>query len=147
MVKQWSYNVGPCVMGLIALVKVLGSAWKYLKFSLAFSRHWNPWKNSTFLIRMLKKPQFSIFIHTQRVSVTLAIALCLSSSLSSLLSSARTLLVFRLLHSNRYMDLLQIFCGCSLGGPLISLKKSGCYPYEIMGNFVQFLANSLKKYF
>ena len=30
-------------------------------------------------------------------------------------------LVFRLLLSNRCMDLLQILCGCSLGGPLQSL--------------------------
>ena len=38
-------------------------------------------------------------------------------------------LVFRLLLSNRCTDLLQILCGCSLGGPLLSLLKSGCYPY------------------
>ena len=38
-------------------------------------------------------------------------------------------LVFRLLLSNRCTDLLQILCGCSLGGPLPSLLKSGCYPY------------------
>ena len=52
-------------------------------------------------------------------------------------------LVFRLL-SNRCTDFLQILCGCSLGGPLLSLLKSGCYPpfHGIMGNFVQFLANS-----
>ena len=52
-------------------------------------------------------------------------------------------LVIRLL-SNRCTDLLQILCGCSLGGPLLSLLKSGCYPFfhGIMGNFVQFLANS-----
>ena len=37
-------------------------------------------------------------------------------------------LVFRLL-SNSCTDLLQILCGCSLGGPLLSLLKSGCYPY------------------
>ena len=35
---------------------------------------------------------------------------------------------FRLL-SNRCTDLLQILCGCSLGGPLLSMLKSGCYPY------------------
>ena len=77
-----------------------------------------------------------IFSHTQRVSVTLAITLCPSSasslsSLSSLSSSlsAWTFLVFRLLLSNRCTDLLQILCGCSLGGPLLSLLKSGCYPY------------------
>ena len=29
-------------------------------------------------------------------------------------------LVFRLLLSNRCTDLLQILCGCSLGGPLLS---------------------------
>ena len=53
-------------------------------------------------------------------------------------------LVFRLLLSNRRTDLLQILCGCSLGGPLLSLLKLGCYPFfhGIMGNFVQFLANS-----
>ena len=52
-------------------------------------------------------------------------------------------LVFRLL-SNCCTDLLQIFCGCSLGGPLLSLLKSGATPifHGIMGNFVQFLANS-----
>ena len=38
-------------------------------------------------------------------------------------------LVFRLLLSNRCTDLLQILCGCSFGGPLLSLLKSGCYPY------------------
>ena len=38
-------------------------------------------------------------------------------------------LVFRLLLSNRCTDLLQILCGCSLSGPLLSLLKSGCYPY------------------
>ena len=38
-------------------------------------------------------------------------------------------LVFRLLLSNHCTDLLQILCGCSLGGPLLSLLKSGCYPY------------------
>ena len=53
-------------------------------------------------------------------------------------------LVFRLLLSNRCTDLLQILCGCSLGGPLLSLLKSGATPIfnGIMGNFVQFLANS-----
>ena len=53
-------------------------------------------------------------------------------------------LVFQLLLSNRCTDLLKILCGCSLGGPLLSLLKSGCYPifHGIMGNFVQFLANS-----
>ena len=52
-------------------------------------------------------------------------------------------LVFRLL-SNRCTDLLQILCGCSLGGPLLSLLKSGCYPYFSWNNgiIVQFLANS-----
>ena len=65
-----------------------------------------------------------IFSHTQWVSVTLAIRLRPSS-----LSSAWTFLVFRLLLSNPCMDLLQILCGCSLGGPLLSLLKSGCYPY------------------
>ena len=28
-------------------------------------------------------------------------------------------------------DLLQILCGCSLGGPLLSLLKSGCYPFSM----------------
>ena len=41
-------------------------------------------------------------------------------------------LVFRLLLSNRCTDLLQILCGCSLGGPLLSLLKSGCYTYFFM---------------
>ena len=62
--------------------------------------------------------------HTQWVSVTLAIRLCPSSSLS-----AWTFLVFRLLLSNCCTHLLQILCGCSLGGPLLSLLKSVCYPY------------------
>ena len=74
------------------------------------------------------------FSHTQRVSVTLAITLCPSSLLllsSLLLSSlsAWTFLVFQLLLSNRCTDLLQILCGCSLGGPLLSLLKSWCYPH------------------
>ena len=64
-----------------------------------------------------------LFSHTQWVSVTLAIRLCPSSSLSS----AWTFSVFRLLLSNRCTDLLQILCGCFLGGPLLSLLKSGCY--------------------
>ena len=38
-------------------------------------------------------------------------------------------LVIRLLLSNRCTDLLQILCGCSLGGPLLSVLKSECYPY------------------
>ena len=63
----------------------------------------------------------TIFSHTQWLSVTLAIRLCP-------LLSAWTFLVFRLL-SNRFTDLLQILCGCSLGGPLVRLLKSGCYPY------------------
>ena len=37
-------------------------------------------------------------------------------------------LVFRLL-SNRCTDLLQILCGSSLDGPLLSLLKAECYPY------------------
>ena len=82
----------------------------------------------------MRTNQEPFFSHTQRVSVTLAITLCPSSasslsSLSSLSSSAWTFLVFRLLLSNRCTDLLQILCGCSLGGPLLSLLKSGCYPY------------------
>ena len=34
-----------------------------------------------------------------------------------------------LLLLNLCTDLLQILCGCSWGGPLLSLLKSGCYPY------------------
>ena len=68
-----------------------------------------------------------LFSHTQRVSVTLAIRLC--PLLSLLLSPAWTFLVFRLLLFNRCTDLLQILCGCSLGGPLLRLLKSGSYPY------------------
>ena len=47
-------------------------------------------------------------------------------------------LVFGLLLSNCCKDLLQILCGCSLGEPLLSFLKSGCYPFfhGIMGNFV-----------
>ena len=69
-----------------------------------------------------------LFSHTQQVSVTLGITLCLSAS-SSLLAEAAWTLVFRLLLSNRCTNLLQIVCGCSLGGPLLSLLKSRCYPY------------------
>ena len=50
-------------------------------------------------------------------------------------------LVFRLLLSNRCTDLLQILCGCSLGGPL---QGASLIFHGIMGNFVQFLANSKK---
>ena len=50
-------------------------------------------------------------------------------------------LVFRLL-SKRCTDLLQILCGYSLGGPLLSLLKSTPIFHGIMGIFVQFLANS-----
>ena len=95
----------------------------------------------TYLIHYLRTFYFSslvhiyLFSHTQRVSVTLAITLCPSSSLSSSsLSSAWTFLVFRPLLSNRCTDLLQILCGCSLGGPLLSLSKSGCYPYISWNN-------------
>ena len=51
---------------------------------------------------------------------------------------------FRLLLSNCFTDFLQIFYGCSLGGPLLSLLKSGAIPMfnGIMGDFVQFWANS-----
>ena len=71
-----------------------------------------------------------LFSHIQRVSVTIAITLCpLLLSLLLLLLLAWTLLVFRLLFSNCCMDLFHILCGCSLGGPLFSLIKSGCYPY------------------
>ena len=68
-----------------------------------------------------------VFSHTQWVSVTLAITLCPSSLASS--AAAWTFLVFRLLLSNRYTDLLQILCGCYFGGLLLSLLKSCCYPY------------------
>ena len=39
---------------------------------------------------------------------------------------------------NQSTDLLQIFCGCFLGGLLPSLLRSGYYPffYGILGNFV-----------
>ena len=39
--------------------------------------------------------------------------------------------------------LLQIFCGCFWDRPLLSLFKSGCYPffYGFLGNFVQLLVN------
>ena len=37
--------------------------------------------------------------------------------------------IFRRLLSNRCIDLHQILCECSLGRPLLSLLKSGCYPY------------------
>ena len=66
-----------------------------------------------------------IFSHTQLVSVTQAITLCPSS----LSAAAWTFFVFRLLLSNRCTDLLQVLCGCFLGGPLLNLLKSGCYLY------------------
>ena len=70
--------------------------------------------------------QKTTFLVTLNEWVWLAIRLCPSSSL---LLSAWTFLVFRILLSNRSTDLLQILGGCSLGGPLLRLLKSGCYPY------------------
>ena len=52
------------------------------------------------------------------------------------------LLLFGLL-SNCCTDLLQMLCGCSLGGPLPSLLNRSDTPifHGIMGNFVNFLDN------
>ena len=71
------------------------------------------------------KLKIASFIHFQSHSISE----CDSSNhlVSSLLSSS--FFVFWLLLSNRCTALLQILCGCSLGGPLLSLLKSGCYFY------------------
>ena len=101
---------------------------KYVKVSNEARELHRTCQALTFALQFISRThQFIIFSHTQWVSVTLAIRLCPSSSSSFL--SAWTFLVFRHLLSNRCTDLLQILCGCSLGGPLLSLLKSGCYPY------------------